>query len=64
MRKQSPGTATADGIKDAVEDLAATVFWRSTTGFAGRHERYQRFPFAIGEIGIVSSSREGINLLG
>ena len=57
MRKQFPGTPTANGIEDAVEDLAATVFWRAATGFAGRHERYQPFPFCIGEIGIVSASR-------
>ena len=57
MRKQFPGTTTANGIEDAVEDLAAAVFGRSTTAFAGRHERYQRFPFSIGEVGIVSGSR-------
>jgi len=41
MRKQFPGTTTANGIEDAVEDLAAAVFWRAATGFGGRHERYQ-----------------------
>jgi hypothetical protein len=41
MRKQFPGTTTANGIEDAVEDLAAAVFWRAPTGFGGRHERYQ-----------------------
>jgi hypothetical protein len=41
MRKQFPGTPTANGIEDAVEDLAAAVFWRTATAFSGRHERYQ-----------------------
>jgi hypothetical protein len=41
MRKQFPGTTTANGIEDAVEDLAAAVFWRPPTAFGGRHERYQ-----------------------
>jgi hypothetical protein len=41
MRKQFPGTTTANGIEDAVEELAAAVFWRTATSFGGRHERYQ-----------------------
>src|SRR5580700_8994233 len=41
MRKQFPGTTTANGIEDAVEDLAAAVFGRPAPGFGGRHERYQ-----------------------
>ena len=63
MRQQFPGTATAHGIENAVEELAAAVFWRAATAFAGRHERYQGCPFGIGEIGIVSSSRRN-QLLG
>jgi hypothetical protein len=27
MRKQLPGSTTANGIEDAIEDLAAAVFW-------------------------------------
>src|ERR1700733_4039293 len=38
MRKQFPGTTTANGIEDAIEDLAAAVFWRGAPGFGGRHE--------------------------
>jgi hypothetical protein len=57
MRKQFPGSTTANGIEDAIEDFAAAVFWWAATGFAGRHERYQRFPFSISKVGIVSGSR-------
>jgi hypothetical protein len=34
MRKQFPGTATANGIEDAGEDLAAALFWRPTQHLA------------------------------
>jgi hypothetical protein len=57
MREQFPGSTTADGIEDAIEDFAAAVFWWAATGFAGRHKRYQRFPFSISKVGIVSGSR-------
>jgi hypothetical protein len=35
MRQQFPGTTTANGIEDAVEDLAAALFWRTVTAFDG-----------------------------
>ena len=41
MRKQFPGSTTANGIEDAIEDFAAAVFWWTAAGFAGRHERHQ-----------------------
>jgi hypothetical protein len=61
--QQVPGPATASHIEDAVEDFAAAVFWRTTPGLDGRHERFELFPFRLGEVGIIRGSR-GVHLSG
>jgi hypothetical protein len=51
MGQHAPGTATAQQIEDAVEDLALGVFFRSAPGFRLGHEMFNQVPFFIAEIG-------------
>src|SRR4051812_23094996 len=48
--QQVPSAHTASHVENGVEDFAAAVFRRTTTGFHGRHERGQLFPFGLREV--------------
>src|SRR4051812_33710553 len=63
MRQQVPSTPAASHVEDGVEDFAAAVFRRTAAGFHGRHERFQLFPFRLGEVRIIRGSR-GVHLSG
>ena len=63
VRQQVPGAPAPSHVENAVENFAAAVLGRTTTGFHRRHERFELFPFRLGEVRIISSSR-GIHLSG
>jgi hypothetical protein len=63
MRQQVPGAPTPSHVENGVEDFAATILRRTAPGFHRRHEWFELFPFCIGEVRIIRSSR-GLHLSG
>src|SRR5947209_5840012 len=63
VRQQVPGAPTPSHVEDTVEDFAAAVLGRTTPRFHRRHEWFELYPFRLGEVGIISSSR-GLHLPG
>src|SRR4051794_21545523 len=56
MRQQFPGTSTADCVEDAVQDFPSDVYGRASARFHYRDERFQVFPFGIGQVSVVRSA--------
>src|SRR5215472_5753820 len=53
VRKQFPSAAAADGVTDAIDDLASRVFGRTAARLGGWDEQLQILPLSIGEITVV-----------
>src|SRR3954451_9230709 len=53
MRKQFPGTSTANCVEDAVQDFPSAVDGRASARFHHRDERLQMFPFRVGQGSVV-----------
>ena len=47
MGGQVPGAAAADGVTDAVDDLATSVFEKPAARLSGRDEQFQILPLSI-----------------
>src|SRR3954453_14258548 len=56
MRQQLPGTATTNGVEDAVQDFPSAVYGRAAARLRHRDERLQGFPFRIGQVSFVWSA--------
>ena len=54
MRQQFPGTATANYIKDSIQDFTPCVLDGTTAWFGCGHQRLQMVPFGVGKVGIVA----------
>src|SRR5262249_5436750 len=53
VRKQFPSAAAADGVTDAIDDLASRVFGRTAARLGGWDEQLQILPLSIGEITVL-----------
>src|SRR5215213_5269044 len=53
MGQQPPSTATADEVKDAVENLPRTVLAWASTLCGWRQMGLKHIPFGIGQVGAV-----------
>ena len=53
MGEQVPGAAAADGVTDAVDDLATSVFGRPAARLSGRDEQFQILPLSISDVTVV-----------
>ena len=49
VRQQPPGTTAADRIKDGVEDVSLAIARRSPKELRLGEQRFEKFPFAMGE---------------
>src|SRR4051812_16124022 len=56
MRQQFPGTSTADCVEDGVQDFPSAVDGRASARFHRRDERFQVFPFGVGQVSVVRSA--------
>lgn len=54
--QEAPGTATAQDIAEAVENLAHLYAARTTTGFGCWNQGLKDSPFAVGEITAVGEA--------
>jgi hypothetical protein len=54
MRHQTPGTASAQHILDAIEDLAHRVRAGAPAGLVWRQQGFQDLPLLVGQVGRVS----------